>query len=258
MSHSIRRCGGSDNHHTRHLLGRFASCRFAQHGTGTWLLAVFAALLLMAGLVACAQPGAASGGQQDADQASLVASLEPDDYPGGGPLDAAKVEWWVVSFTNVERNKAGLNPLKRDTALSDVARQHSEQMILYGLQHTIEGNKAMGRAKAAGYDCSYRRSDGSRRFSIRENIGMYPRVQHWQGERTLWGSTEWTPTRFYQDEEEAGRAMVEGWMDSPGHRVNMLADGHYHIGVGVAIRVFVGDDGRVHETLYSAQNFPAC
>ena len=65
----------------------------------------------------------------------------------------------------------------------------------------------------------------------------------------------WHPPSI--DANELARGLVTGWMDSPGHRVNLMDEATRRIGVGVAI-----EESIVHrytlETVFATQNFSAC
>ncbi|MPY32273.1 stress protein [Streptomyces adustus] len=118
------------------------------------------------------------------------------------PLTAdglARAEAEVVALTNTERARAGLRPLSADPLLATAARAHSADMVARAFySHTSpEGIQPWDRAAAAG----------STRRSIGENIAC--------GQRS--------PAE-----------VVEGWMNSPGHRANILKPDFTHIGVGFA------------------------
>ncbi|MFC8427242.1 CAP domain-containing protein [Streptomyces sp. NPDC057253] len=113
--------------------------------------------------------------------------------------DLARTADEVVVLTNRERAKAGLPPLAVDHHLAGAAQAYSTDMAARAFySHTSpEGTQPWDRAAAAG----------STRRSIGENIAC--------GQRS------------------AGE-VVEGWMNSPGHRANILKPGFTHIGVGFA------------------------
>ena len=139
-------------------------------------------------------------------------------YVGGSPLDTKEVAAWVVEFTNRERTVAGLAPLSHDPAISDIARAHSDNMAVSGIfAHKIGGEGPTDRALAAGYDCRANLGGGRYSYGLSENILEYPRVQYWQG-TTSRGKTEWRPTEYFEDAQQAAKSMVDGWMNSPGHR----------------------------------------
>ncbi|MEU3356276.1 CAP domain-containing protein [Streptomyces sp. NPDC037389] len=105
----------------------------------------------------------------------------------------------VLALTNAERATAGLPPLAADTRLAAAAQAYSTDMATRGFySHTSpEGTEPWDRAAAAG----------ARHRGIGENIAC--------GQRS--------PAE-----------VVQGWMDSPGHRANILKPGFTHLGVGYA------------------------
>lgn len=178
-------------------------------------------------------------------------------FPGGSPLEAAQIEEWIIRFTNEERAKVGLRTFKHDPAISDIARRHSEQMVSHGLSHTIAGKGPTDRALAAGYDCRAYHGDGYYSYGLAENIAEHPRVQHWVGRSSGWSGYKWSPTTYYTDVESAARSLVRGWMNSPGHRANILDRDSHRIGVGVAIELST-EHGWTLETFFATQNFSSC
>ncbi|MEU6673524.1 CAP domain-containing protein [Streptomyces sp. NPDC046925] len=110
-------------------------------------------------------------------------------------------EWGnsVLRLTNAERTAAGLGPLSPDPLLTVAAQNHSADMIARAFYaHTSpDGGQPWDRASAAG----------STHRSIGENIAC--------GQRT--------PAE-----------VVDGWMNSPGHRANILKPSFTHLGVGFA------------------------
>ncbi|MEU1184715.1 CAP domain-containing protein [Streptomyces sp. NPDC005820] len=105
----------------------------------------------------------------------------------------------VVDLTNRERTRAGLRPLAVDARLATAAQAHCADMVARAFySHTSpEGTQPWDRAAAAG----------STRRTIGENIAC--------GQRSA-------------------AEVVEGWMNSPGHRANILKPAFTHIGVGYA------------------------
>ncbi|MFC8146214.1 CAP domain-containing protein [Streptomyces paradoxus] len=105
----------------------------------------------------------------------------------------------VIDLTNRERARAGLPPLAGDPLLTTAAQAHSADMVARAFYaHTApDGSQPWDRAAAAG----------STRRAIGENIAC--------GQRSP-------------------ADVVEGWMNSPGHRANILKPGFTHIGIGFA------------------------
>ncbi|MBN0043822.1 TerD family protein [Streptomyces actuosus] len=115
------------------------------------------------------------------------------------PDGLARTEAEVADLTNRERSRAGLRPLSADPRLAAAARAHSADMAAraYHAHTSPDGTRPRDRAAAAG----------STRGTIGENIAC--------GQRS--------PAE-----------VVAGWMDSPGHRANILRPAFTHIGVGFA------------------------
>ncbi|MEV8314086.1 CAP domain-containing protein [Streptomyces sp. NPDC059900] len=118
------------------------------------------------------------------------------------PFTAQGLAEWgnaVLRLTNAERTAAGLRPLSPDPLLTVAAQNHSADMIARAFYaHTSpDGGEPWHRASAAG----------SAHRSIGENIAC--------GQRT--------PAE-----------VVDGWMNSPGHRANILKPAFTHLGVGFA------------------------
>ena len=177
-------------------------------------------------------------------------------YPGEGPLDRDDVEKWIVRFTNAERERAGLSPFVHDPAISTIARAHSEKMVRFGLAHVIQGKDPTDRALDAGYDCRAFRGDGSYSYGLSENVAEHPRVTEWFGVGFVGGPTRWHPVEFDSDSHAMALGLVKGWMNSPGHRANILDRDARRIGVGVAVAE-APDNGWPHETVFATQNFPS-
>lgn len=103
----------------------------------------------------------------------------------------------VVDLTNAERAKEGLKPLEMHSPLMEVAQAKSEDMAKNNyFSHTSPTyGSPFDQIKSAGI--SYR--------SAGENIA--------QGQRTP-------------------QQVVQAWMESPGHRQNIMNANYTHIGVG--------------------------
>ena len=107
------------------------------------------------------------------------------------------IEQAVLDLTNAERQKAGLKPLQIDNNLMNSARQKSKDMAT---------NKYFSHTSPTyGSPFDQMKANGVTYRSAAENIAM--------GQRSA---------------EE----VVKGWMDSPGHRQNILTPNFTHIGIG--------------------------
>jgi uncharacterized protein (TIGR03000 family) len=131
--------------------------------------------------------------------------------PKPASFQLSKQEQELLDLTNKERTNAGLQPLKADGKLFDAARAHSANMAKQdSLNHTLDDKGPAERLSDVGY----------RSFGWGENIAY--------GQRT------------------PGQA-IETWMNSPGHRANILNDSFTELGLGI-----VANDGGV---LYYTQVF---
>lgn len=107
---------------------------------------------------------------------------------------------------NAERAKAGEAPLAADTALSNIARAHSADMLAHGyFSHTdTKGCDGACRLSNAGYGWS----------SMGENIHMM--------------------SGYDYDAAATAQKIVADWMASPPHRANILNSTFTRVGVGIA------------------------
>ena len=147
------------------------------------------------------------------------------------------IEQAVVSLTNQERQTKGLPALQWDGALASIARAHSQDMAANSfMSHTnLRGQDPTARAVAAGYDVRRSLGGGYYTTGIGENIDMMP-----TGNVIGHGYVN-------NDPQSVAQAMVQAWMNSPGHRENILRTQYARIGVGVAY------DGTLY--YYGTQNF---
>jgi uncharacterized protein YkwD len=117
----------------------------------------------------------------------------------------------TLCLVNQERTARGLKPLAANRRLAKAAGGHARDMVArnYFSHDTQGGGDFVDRIRKAGY--------------------VAPRAFPSLGEDLAWGSgTLGSP-----------RAIVKGWMDSPGHRANILSRKFREAGLGVAI----GDPG---------------
>jgi uncharacterized protein YkwD len=188
-------------------------------------------------------PGLAPSG---APVASSDADRDPDANATAGDVsrpsvgyDYDEVERLVVAYTNDERTERGLEPVSQDDALAAIARGHSADMATRGYFSHVspEGETVGDRYADAGYSC--RVPMGGMRYATgSENI-----AQTWIDRPVATdGGVERITT-----EEELARQLVEGWMNSPSHRENILTPEWRNLGVGV----YITEAGKV----YATQNF---
>lgn len=132
-----------------------------------------------------------------------------------GNTVAEEMIWKQV---NLERKKTGLQELSYDSSLQSAARQHSQEMLKLGyFSHTsplTELKNPSDRVYRAGL------SD----FVVGENIAVH--------------SLDGPP-------DVVASQLMEQWMNSPGHRANILRPEFTHIGIGV----ISSKDSTVRDTL---------
>jgi uncharacterized protein YkwD len=127
-------------------------------------------------------------------------------------------EQQMLDSVNKEREVEGLSQLTWCEALARSATAHSEDMAQrdYFEHASPEGEEVWNRAKLQGYDYS----------TVGENIAV--------GQRSI-------------------AEVMDGWMNSPGHRENILNPDYTHLGYGRATGTYEGDAGYIYWT----QNFGA-
>jgi uncharacterized YkwD family protein len=116
--------------------------------------------------------------------------------PDTGSLSAVEME--VVRLVNVERQKAGLSPFTASSELSKVARVKSEDMA--------KNNYFSHTSPTYGDPFTMMKSFGIKYNTAGENIA-----------------------KGYS----SAQSVVDGWMNSPGHRANILNPSFNKIGVGL-------------------------
>lgn len=156
---------------------------------------------------------------------------------------AAELAGMIHELVNNERARyTRLGPLAYDVKLNRIAEAHSRDMGVNSyFSHTnLAGQSPSERGEAVGYMC---RKDYATYYTvgIAENIH-----QAWTygSYSTLAGVIV---DKDYFSLEELAESIVQDWMDSPGHRENILGAEYDRGGIGV----FVTDK----EEVYTTQNF---
>ena len=123
----------------------------------------------------------------------------------------------MLTRVNAERSATGLAPLTWCPSLARSAYNHSRDMAerQYFEHDSPEGDEVSDRAQAEGYDYSF----------VGENIAVG---------------------------QESVVEVMDDWMNSPGHRANLLMSSYEHFGLGV----FRGPYER-QSAIYWTQNFGA-
>jgi uncharacterized protein YkwD len=168
---------------------------------------------------------------------TATSSVEPE-RPGQPEVRVPDLERRIHDLINRQRKAENLKALQFDERLARIARAHSEDMARrHFFSHVNpDGKDPTARGKLAGYTCRkvYR---GYSTEGLAENIfqgNLYNRVRISGNQR----SYDWNTA------EDLARQGVKGWMNSPGHRRNILENNYTQTGIGVAI----SNDDKVYMT----------
>lgn len=113
----------------------------------------------------------------------------------------------ILCLLNAERADAGLAPLTRNGQLDAASQGMSDEMVRarFFAHETPDGRNLVDRVKPTGY---------------------LPKSDKWVlGENLAWGSGGLSTPG----------AIVNGWMNSPGHKANVLASDYKDIGIGIVL-----------------------
>jgi uncharacterized protein YkwD len=155
-------------------------------------------------------------------------------------INTADLEKQIHRLINEERQKQGLGPLQWNDTLSKIARKHSRDMAKrnYFEHVSPEGHDFLYRYAQEGYRCSVQ--TGTTIHMGAENIALnnlYDSVTTINGEAFYdWNS-----------QKKLAETTVQGWMNSPGHRKNILMPYWKNEGIGVIIAP--------KDKVYITQNF---
>ena len=120
--------------------------------------------------------------------------------------DIAVAETAIIEMTNSVRQREKLLPVASHKALTAAARAYAAYLAKTNkFAHDADGHQPSDRASASGYE----------HCQIAENLALS------------------SDSRGY-DARVLATHTVEGWLNSPGHRANLLAPGVTDIGVAVA------------------------
>jgi uncharacterized protein YkwD len=181
------------------------------------MTAKFRTLILFLLAVALLAPtGATAAGKRKHHRASAPAKVTQDcpdaDLEPTGD-NQGRIRAAILCLHNQIRAENGLPRLRENKRLRKAAVGHSRQMVAkqYFEHTTPSGVTMVDRILKARY--------------VREDQG-------WMlGENLAWGTGSYaTP-----------RGAVQAWMESPGHRANILKRGYRDMGVGLVLGVPVSD-----------------
>jgi uncharacterized protein YkwD len=127
-----------------------------------------------------------------------------DAVPAAGNL--AAVAQTTLCLLNEQRAAQGLRPLTEETRLTSASRAYAQEMVAgQFFDHVVpDGSTLVGRLTAIGY--------------INDDVDWTA------GENIAWG----------QGDLASPGSIVTAWMNSPGHRANILSGDYTQIGLGIA------------------------
>jgi uncharacterized protein YkwD len=130
---------------------------------------------------------------------SALACNAPHRMPSGveSPPEIKRV-LEVCKKVNLERRRLGLNELQMDLRLNDVAHRHARDM----------------------YERNYFDHDSPEGRSVFDRLVEAKARFMSAGENIAWG-------------QRSAQEVMDAWMDSPGHRANILQPRYRRIGVGL-------------------------
>jgi uncharacterized protein YkwD len=135
----------------------------------------------------------------------------------------------IHELVNQERQKNGLEQLSYDDGLASIAKGHSQDMAENNyFSHRSSDGSSAGDRILQDDDCL--RSDGS--YYYGENI--------WSKKGNLGSSSD------------IARSAFDSWMDSPGHRQNILNNDFAIEGIGAVIEF---GDRSYYDRVYITQDF---
>ncbi|MCB1044518.1 MAG: ankyrin repeat domain-containing protein [Acidobacteria bacterium] len=158
-------------------------------------------------------------------------------------INTNRVALLVHEKVNLFRAKLGLTSLDYDDRLAQIAALHSKDMADHAFIDHVNprGEDPTRRAESAGYEIIGKTLDGQTKIGLGENI--------YQGH--LFKSSSYYVQKgvkhvehVWLQEQELAEAAVQGWIESPGHRRNLLGAQYSRQGVGIAI----GQDQKVFIT----------
>jgi len=149
-------------------------------------------------------------------------------------IDVGTLELKIHDLVNKQRQNYGLSNLQYDSNLGEIARRHSEDMAVrnYLNHYNPEGQGPTERAIQAGYPVHKELGGGYYSDSIGENIALTP-IGNVEGYGDVYSMSD------------IADCTVVDWMNSPGHRQNILTSTYDKEGIGVATsgdKVYITED----------------
>jgi uncharacterized protein YkwD len=148
----------------------------------------------------------------------------------------------IHDLINVQRTQNSLTALSFDPQLNLIARAHSQDMATrnYFEHYTPEGADPTARGLSAGYHCHKDLPNGYYVDGLAENIYQNNLYNSYETMDGVIISHDWN------DMNALAVSTVQGWMNSTGHRENILTPAFDREGIGIAIssddKVYITED----------------
>jgi len=185
-------------------------------------------------------------------QITLASTQIPTQPPSGSYLSSnpeapviepSALEARIHELINVQRNQNGLSTLAYDSFLASIARGHSWDMVVRNFfeHENPDGLNARARGEAAGYPC---KKDYGTYYTEGLSENLYQGYRY----NNYWTAPNGTIVKYeWNSLEQVAEQAVNGWMNSEGHRRNIVDTHFTQEGIGVAFST--------DEKIYVTENF---
>jgi uncharacterized protein YkwD len=187
--------------------------------------------------------GAVGNASNDTTDAEQTDGSESGGLTTEADLNRTRIEYLVHEEISDRRRAHDLRPIQFDDELREIARYHSKDMAenQYFAHESPDGETMADRYDKFGYDCRVS-VNGTHSMTGAENIAYtyaFTDVTGPNGE-----------TLHHDNESDIAEGLVNQWMNSTGHRENILKPYWENEGIGVYI---IEIDGETR--VYATQNF---
>lgn len=163
----------------------------------------------------------------DDSAGSIVSAGE--EIASGPTVNETRVAQEIHYRVNEVRQQRGLEQLAWSPAIHQIATKYSEDMAnrSYYAHDSPEGNDFGDRYAQAGYNCRVESRSG-------QAYGGAENIAYTYADRDVEGPSGGT-VDHNGNETKIAHGIVEQWMNSPGHRENLLQSHWNAEGIGVAV-----------------------
>jgi|GEM_PF-1307103 len=185
-------------------------------------------------------------------QITLPSTQVPTQPPSGSYLSSnpkapviepSALEARIHELINLQRSQNGLSTLGYDSFLASIARGHSWDMVVRNFfeHENPDGLNARARGEAAGYPCK-------KEYGTYYTEGLSENLYQGYRYNNYWTAPNGTTVKYeWNSLEQVAQQAVNGWMNSEGHRKNIVDTHFTQEGIGVAFST--------DEKIYVTENF---